>query len=598
MLKNFCRLWVCWLAWSFLSAGLFAQSTHKYVVLDAFAPELLAELNRSSENLSLAKLAFATRALSNADLIKAQMYRSIVKVIEEDLDSDRRLDVAAGVGMSYAHRQFDARWLSSDKTWFELVGIVNRLDRYPFAPEKCGETRLIYRLAYRSEVKGVVIRSRLPMTINLVFWQTGSNCQQVAQRWFAPDRNATHSVGWWLGSDGPLNAGRLERSHLKSLEINFQSVRWPSTVHPGLGGHAEYILRVFKPAADEYRAAPLENTPDVARLKREPELARKFLGWLQASAQKQALVDGTLTVPETYLAKRAVSVTPRGLARLANRPYSQLFKDSDFTASGASPVNSGKAVLRRLNGLSCQGCHQSQSVAGFHVLGDDATEQRLDALAVSTSPHYHGENQRRRAVLLALSEGKIPSETRPLADFTASNAFAARCSLRLDDFKEFRCAEGFRCQQLDDNDLGFCVEEQVTQAIGAACEVGKLRTYQRGADDRIKSPKVLSCGRNAYCLGNAVGFPQGMCTGECDTDTPGQACGAIVQLDGFNTCLAKKRPFTECILETAQPTGLRECSQTFHCREDYICARSPYEKAGVCIPPYFLFQLRVDGHVL
>lgn len=34
----------------------------------------------------------------------------------------------------------------------------------------------------------------------------------------------------------------------------------------------------------------------------------------------------------------------------------------------------------------------------------------------------------------------------------------------------------------------------------------------------------------------------------------------------------------------------------FSCgRDDYICARTP-DGNGACIPPYFLFQLRVDGH--
>jgi len=32
------------------------------------------------------------------------------------------------------------------------------------------------------------------------------------------------------------------------------------------------------------------------------------------------------------------------------------------------------------------------------------------------------------------------------------------------------------------------------------------------------------------------------------------------------------------------------------CRDDYICAESFVPERGVCVPPYFLFQFRVDGH--
>ena len=45
----------------------------------------------------------------------------------------------------------------------------------------------------------------------------------------------------------------------------------------------------------------------------------------------------------------------------------------------------------------------------------------------------------------------------------------------------------------------------------------------------------------------------------------------------------------------SNPAALRACDVDSPCRDDYICARSGSER-GVCLPPYFLFQLRVDGH--
>ena len=77
-------------------------------------------------------------------------------------------------------------------------------------------------------------------------------------------------------------------------------------------------------------------------------------------------------------------------------------------------------------------------------------------------------------------------------------------------------------------------------------------------------------------------------------------------LQGFNACLAARRPFAECLRNNVRPAVLKGCDANEPCRDDYICARTAAghsaskdarERAhGACIPPYFLFQLRVDGH--
>jgi hypothetical protein len=40
---------------------------------------------------------------------------------------------------------------------------------------------------------------------------------------------------------------------------------------------------------------------------------------------------------------------------------------------------------------------------------------------------------------------------------------------------------------------------------------------------------------------------------------------------------------------------LRACDADQPCRDDYLCALTPAGK-GACLPPYFVFQMRVDGH--
>jgi hypothetical protein len=85
-----------------------------------------------------------------------------------------------------------------------------------------------------------------------------------------------------------------------------------------------------------------------------------------------------------------------------------------------------------------------------------------------------------------------------------------------------------------------------------------------------------------------------MCTEDCGALSGTARCGAIAVLEPFNACVARGEPFFECLQHHARPAGLRACSEAEPCRDDYVCARTA--TGGACIPPYFLFQLRVDGH--
>src|SRR5262249_40538365 len=116
--------------------------------------------------------------------------------------------------------------------------------------------------------------------------------------------------------------------------------------------------------------------------------------------------EGTLLVPERFLAKYAVSVSPHGLARRANRPYSSAFEPAAFNGvdlASFPTIASPAALLRRLDALSCPGCHQSRSIAGFHLLGVEPESDQVDALAVPMSAHFHAELERRRAYIAAVS---------------------------------------------------------------------------------------------------------------------------------------------------------------------------------------------------
>lgn len=582
-----------------------ANTPPKLFVMDVAA---LRELeHRGFDFASVALGAPARRAsrLSAADYARHQAYTDLADVIVSDLTEFMRRDKRLGVGMRHAHRSFDPTWLTSPQFRFELAGIVNRIDRKAFAKGTCGEIRFIYRLTYAARVHEQDIESRVPMTLNAVRWlpSDGQGCRLLAARWRTPDGSGAELADALTSESGPLHALTAD-TKIKSLEVNMQSVRWPSTVRPNMAGHAEYVLRVFaprEPTAQEslrYQPSGLENTPDNA-LRAAGQLRSDFLAWLRSPSTLRELDRGTLLMPERFLAKRAVSVAPHGLARHANRPASQVVSERDLDGLDLSTyqtIQSAEMLRRRLDGLSCQGCHQTHGVAGFHFLGLDDVQRRADIVAVAHSRHFGEDAKRRERYLEALLSGQAPDELRLPTERMTSGDYGAHCGIDPSGaFATWTCDDGLTCVQLDDPDVGIC--QPVERAAGDACELGRMRASEESHKDYVALRPELDCGVGRVCEHNGVGFPGGMCSADCSVLGERESCGAIAQLVAFNSCLARQQAFESCILDNTRPGALRACSEEQPCREDYICARMPNGSGG-CIPPYFLFQMRVDGHVL
>ena len=126
----------------------------------------------------------------------------------------------------------------------------------------------------------------MPLTVNVVFFlpDDGERCARRARALARPDDVA------------PVVRAGLT---LKSVEVNLQTSRWPSTIRPDLGGHADYLLRVFHAGpGGSLVAAPLENMPDVDRIQRDPALRRALAAWLRAPGVLAKIDDGTALLPE------------------------------------------------------------------------------------------------------------------------------------------------------------------------------------------------------------------------------------------------------------------------------------------------------------
>lgn len=572
-------------------------------------PELMDQLEALGLALP-ARLGVDAWPGSMAQLSEDPVFRPVVEALREDFEEFQREDPELDVGVrGVSHRMFDPDWLEAESTHFELAAVISRIDRRPFTDGACGEVRLLYRLAYDITDGDERIASRLPMTLT-VDWleerRADESCSDVSNRWRPPDDlDDDRRAAWLVAERGPADPDRLAPERIHRVQLNLQSVRWPSAVHPSLGGHAEYVLRSFVPD-DEGRLTveKLENTPDVQVLNEDDQLRAELIDWLRDPEHLKAIDEGTAELPQRFLADRAISVAPRGLARRANRPFARILDDEpldNLDFEGLDRVQSAEGLVRRLDDKSCAGCHQGRAVAGFHNLGEDPEDAfHANALGSPVSAHAAAELRWREDLLGEISAGASPDYARPFSerDHDRPGGWGTPCGLTDEPtFGDWDCREGLRCQgydlSADQQDIGICLPDR--PQVGDPCEIGTMRSHPDPHRDRIVDVQTRECTRGMVCNSNDVGFPGGMCTPPCHSPGDEGRCGAIAQLEPFNNCLAAENPFEDCLAEHVNPAGLRGCDTDNPCRHDYLCARNE-QGQGVCIPPYFLFQMRVDGH--
>ncbi|RYZ64594.1 MAG: hypothetical protein EOP05_21830, partial [Proteobacteria bacterium] len=268
---------------------------------------VLKALERKGFSLSdLVTGSGSTGVLSNAQLSEVAAFKPVIASLESEMTAFKNKNPKAGVGTAFGLRHFDLDYLKKSRARFALTGVVNRMDTGYKTKNRCGEVRFIYRLAYSVEDKGAPVTSRLPMTINLVM-NAGtsteqSECAELAQAWLKINPDTVTSDE--LINLGPLNKRFLNISNLKSLELNLQMVRLAASSRPDFGGHAEYLLKVYKKAANGLlQETTLENQIDRSKLLADPALLAKFKKWILEPANLKAIDSGTHLIPEIFLSK-------------------------------------------------------------------------------------------------------------------------------------------------------------------------------------------------------------------------------------------------------------------------------------------------------
>jgi hypothetical protein len=472
-----------------LSAAEIAPLTRGTAITD---PELLRRLDEG-DALTIPRLLSPEREAGRpltTDLLFSELpqLKDIPPAINAELDRyiiRRKAEYPTetiGVGEGFDVQLFDRTVLTSPNTRFVLAGIVNRMDRAYVAEESCGEIRLIYRLV---RFDGGKTATRLPMTFNLVMKardarQTATNgkpvsCAEIARRWL--------DNGDWQ----ELIRGR-DDARLDSIETNIQlSVAAKSALHDF---RSDYLLKVFKydAATKQFVETVLENQIDRDRILSDDALRRDFKAWLLAPGNLREFDRGTVLIPEKFLAKAAVVPTPAGLDASALQPEfgmvqgegkgegrdDPVFTENDVVGALKQAAARGEmqnirsiaGFQRRLNDVTCSGCHQTRGVGGFHFPGVDwLADTPSNSTIVPASPHFVGDQLRRRDILTAFAAGKRPDfsrgfasrpqtrGSRELAGSEYQDGWGAHCSLqdagsgtRDASFTSWSCANGLTCQ--------------------------------------------------------------------------------------------------------------------------------------------------------
>ena len=403
-----------------------------------------------------------------------------------------------GIGEGFAFQLFDRAVLYSPDMRFVLAGIVNRMDRAYVDPTNCGEIRLIYRLT-RTDVPLIgenAVSQRLPMTLNLVLKAKGGpgidrsgaaiTCREIARRWLAAGELSLTGATLaerLLSKDGPLDL--IGHENIDRIETNLQIAHAPKSAVRDF--RTDYLLKVFNDdkQAQRFEEAPMENQIDRDRILADENLRRDFKAWLLDPKHFGELDRGTVLIPEKFLASGAVAPTPVGFDVSDLQPEfglvqgegaaQPMFSENDVVGALKKAAEDGiklqniRSVAgfeRRLNDVTCSGCHQTRGIGGFHFPGVDwMAAKPSNSTVVPASPHFFGDQTRRRDILTAIRDGKSPDfsrgfSSRPqlrgnteLAGTEYSDGWGAHCyqggakpAENDRSFRSWTCADGLACQ--------------------------------------------------------------------------------------------------------------------------------------------------------
>jgi hypothetical protein len=473
-------------------------------------PGALRELDHGRFGLAhiLAGERSADTPLADSELFALPSMAPVRRAIDAEFDryiaahKAELPNATIGVGDGFDFQLFDRAQLYSANARFVLSGIVNRMDRAYVSPDACGETRLIYRLIPTDVAQAAdsLASPRLPMTLNVVLRAKGDHaavtCAEIARRWLAAGdlpQSGAALADKLTAKGGPLDL--IDPADAFRLETNIQISH--VTKSPTRDFRTDYLLKVFDYNAQTkaFEEAPLENQVDRARIMANENLGREFKAWLLDPKHFSELDRGTIVIPEKFLATSAVAITPVGFSASKLQPEfgltegdnaggSPVFSEHDVVAAlkqaaergmPAQNIRSVAGFERRLNDIACSGCHQTRGIGGFHFPGVDwLAPKPSNTTIVPGSPHFFGDQVRRRDILAAIRDGKTPDYSRGFSSRPQSRGSTELAGTEYGDgwgahcyapngasgdrsFMPWTCAAGLACQVVDKTSrMGMC----------------------------------------------------------------------------------------------------------------------------------------------
>jgi hypothetical protein len=323
-------------------------------------------------------------------------------------------------------------------------------------------------------------------------------CAVIASRWLAAGDLALTGAALaakLTAADGPLDL--IGPANIDRIETNLQIAHAPKS--PARDFRTDYLLKVFRYNAlsQLFEEAPLENQIDRARILADDKLRREFKAWLLDPVHFDELDRGNILIPEKFLATGAVAATPVGFTPSELQPAfglvqgegaaaNAVFSENDVVAAlkkatehgiGLQNIRSVAGFEQRLNDMTCSGCHQTRGIGGFHFPGVDwIAANPSNSKVVPASPHFFGDQIRRRDILTAMRDGRHADFSRgfsgrpqlrgskELAGSEYEDGWGAHCYVRHanaseDDrsFRSWTCAAGLACQAMSwTSRIGMC----------------------------------------------------------------------------------------------------------------------------------------------
>jgi hypothetical protein len=203
---------------------------------------------------------------------------------------------------------------------------------------------------------------------------------------------------------------------------------------------------------------------------------------------------GAILVPEKFLATGAIAATPVGFAPSKLQPAfgfvqadgygNEVFGEGEIVAAlkkaaargiAFENIRSVAGFERRLNDMTCSGCHQTRGIGGFHFPGVDwMAEKPSNSTVAPASPHFFGDQIRRRDILTALRDGAPPDYSRGFSNRPQLRGSTELAGTEYDDGWGAHCYQ--QKPKRADNDASFgswtCAEGLACQPVGNASRMG------------------------------------------------------------------------------------------------------------------------------